>query len=143
MHFFVLLFPLLLNAQQVNYNFNNYSTDTSIVSKLDRTFLNKLVGIIEPNISDFNLDAKFIWKEMATSRTVLYTRLKTLTGQIGHEFIKSIRLRKSLKLLWEGELSLSQVAFEVGFSSHSYFDKCFIKRYRMGPKEYLNKRKGV
>jgi len=118
-------------------------SDSNIINKLDETFLNKLVRIIETNISDSNLDAKFICKEMTTSRTVLYTKLKTLTGQTVHEFIKSIRLRKSLKLLLEGELSVSQVAFEVGFNSHSYFDKCFIKQYKMGPKEYLNKRKGA
>jgi AraC-like DNA-binding protein len=59
-----------------------------------------------------------------------------------HEFIKTIRLRKSIRYLPEGALTVSQVAYEVGFNSHSYFDKCFIKQYKMGPKEYINRRKG-
>jgi AraC-like DNA-binding protein len=68
--------------------------------------------------------------------------VKTLTGQTVHEFIKSIRLKKSLRLLLEGRLSISQVAYEVGFNSHSYFDKCFARQYQMGPKEYINKKRG-
>ncbi|MES1217787.1 MAG: response regulator, partial [Bacteroidota bacterium] len=115
---------------------------TGSINKFDEAFINKLVKIIETNVSDPNLDARLLCREMATSRTVLYTKLKTLTGQSVHEIIKTIRLRKSIKLLLSGELSVSQVAFEVGFNSHSYFDKCFIKQYNMGPKEYISKYKG-
>lgn len=120
---------------------NYLQADTAAINKLDEAFLNKLIKAIEANISEPNLDAKFLCKEMTTSRTVLYTKLKTLTGQTVHEFIKSIRLKKSIRLLLDGELPVSQVAFEVGFNSHSYFDKCFTKQYKMGPKEYISKRK--
>jgi signal transduction histidine kinase/DNA-binding response OmpR family regulator len=115
--------------------------DASSVNKLDEQFLGQLVSLIESNIANPDLDARFLSKELATSRTLLYNKIKALTGQTVHEFIKSIRLRKSLKLLLEGNLSISQVAYEVGFNSHSYFDKCFIKQYKMGPKEYVNKKK--
>src|SRR6218665_2200827 len=120
---------------------DNPIAEVSAMSKLDEEFLNQLVNVIESNISNADLDAKMLSKELATSRTVLYNKIRTLTGQTVHEFIKSIRLRKSLKLLLEGNLSISQVAFEVGFNSHSYFDKCFIKQYKMGPKEYVNKKR--
>jgi signal transduction histidine kinase/ligand-binding sensor domain-containing protein/DNA-binding response OmpR family regulator len=111
------------------------------ISKLDEEFLQKLVQFIEENIADPNLDARLLSREMATSRTILYTKVKTLTGQTVHEFIKSIRLKRSLPLLLEGRLSINQVAYEVGFNSHSYFDKCFAKQYKMGPKEYINKKR--
>jgi AraC-like DNA-binding protein len=77
------------------------------------------------------------------SRSVLYAKIKSLTGQSVHEFIKSIRLKQSLKLLLEGTMNISQIALEVGFNSHSYFDKCFVKQYGVGPKEYIAKRKGL
>jgi AraC-like DNA-binding protein len=77
------------------------------------------------------------------SRSVLYAKIKSLTGQSVHEFIKSIRLKRSLKLLLDGTMNISQIALEVGFNSHSYFDKCFVKQYGMGPKEYVAKRKGL
>jgi ligand-binding sensor domain-containing protein/signal transduction histidine kinase/CheY-like chemotaxis protein/AraC-like DNA-binding protein len=116
-------------------------SNDAILTKLDDEFLNKLVGFIEQNISDASLDAKMISKELGVSRTVLYAKIKNLTGQTVHGLVKSIKLRRSVKLLLEGRLSISQIAFEVGFNSHSYFDKCFHQQYGMGPKEYLQKKK--
>jgi signal transduction histidine kinase/DNA-binding NarL/FixJ family response regulator len=113
------------------------------MSKLDEEFINKLVEYVENNISDPNIDSKSIGDHLAVSRTVLYSKIKALTGQGVHEFIKSIRLKKSLKLLLEGKYTISQVTMEVGFSSHSYFNKCFIKQYGMPPKEYIAKKKGL
>lgn len=113
------------------------------MSKLDEAFINKLVEYIETNIADPNIDSKSIGDHLAVSRTVLYSKIKALTGQGVHEFIKSIRLKKSLKLLLEGTYTISQVTIEVGFSSHSYFNKCFIKQYGMPPKEYIAKKKGL
>jgi AraC-like DNA-binding protein len=110
------------------------------ISKTDEAFLQRLVQFIEAHIADPQLDARLLAKEMTISRTILYTKVKALTGQSVHEFIRSIRLQNSLKLLLEGRLSISQVAFEVGFNSHSYFDKCFVKQYKMGPREYINTR---
>ncbi|SFE09032.1 Signal transduction histidine kinase [Chitinophaga sp. CF118] len=140
---------LLQNQERIHKNIleqlvsnSSLQSVTTNINKQDETFLNKLISAVEANISDSNLDARFLCREMATSRTVLYTKIRTLTGQTVHEFIKSIRLRKSVRLLLEGELSVSQIAFDVGFNSHSYFDRCFIKQYRMGPREYVNMRKG-
>lgn len=111
------------------------------LNKLDEEFLNKLIEFIEQNVADASLDARSICEHLAMSRTVLYTKIKTLTGQSVHEFIKTIRLKRSLKLLTEGKLTISQVALEVGFNSHSYFDKCFVKQYGIGPKDFLTKKK--
>ncbi|WEK37461.1 MAG: two-component regulator propeller domain-containing protein [Candidatus Pseudobacter hemicellulosilyticus] len=112
------------------------------MNKADEEFLQKTVAFIEAHLSDLSLDARQICRELAISRTVLYAKIKALTGQSVHEFIKSIRLRKSVLLLLEGKLSINQVAFEVGFNSHSYFDKCFVKQYGVGPKEYIRRRSG-
>lgn len=113
------------------------------LGRLDEEFLHQLVTTIEAHIADPNLDARMISRLMATSRTVLYAKIKALTGQTVHEFIKSVRLKRSLKLLLEGRHSINQVAFDVGFSSHSYFDKCFIKQFGMGPREYIRQKKGM
>jgi YesN/AraC family two-component response regulator len=118
-----------------------FQPEEGTLNKLDEEFLQKLVAFIEANLSDPNIDARSICEELGISRTVLYAKLKSLTGQSVHEFIKSIRLKKSITYLLEGKLNISQVALEVGFNSHSYFDKCFVKQYGIGPKEYLNRRK--
>jgi ligand-binding sensor domain-containing protein/signal transduction histidine kinase/DNA-binding response OmpR family regulator len=113
------------------------------INKRDEEFLTRLIDFINRNISNPALDARHICEEFGISRSVLYTKIKTLTGQSVHEFVKSIRLKQSLKLLLEGRHTISQVALEVGFNSHSYFDKCFVKQYGIGPKEYVAKRKNM
>jgi AraC-like DNA-binding protein len=114
-----------------------------VVNKRDEEFLNRLIDFINRNIANPTLDARHICEEFGISRSVLYTKIKILTGQSVHEFVKSIRLKQSLKLLLEGRHTISQVALEVGFNSHSYFDKCFVKQYGVGPKEYVAKRKNL
>lgn len=114
------------------------SAVTAGLNKSDEDFLRHLVGLIEANLADSYLDARMLSKEMGVSRSVLYTKIKSLTGNTVHEFIKSVRLRKSVKLLLEGRLTITQVAFEVGFSSRSYFDRCFVKQYKVAPREYIN-----
>lgn len=111
------------------------------LSATDQEFLKQLIQFIDTELGNQELDATVIAKKLYVSRTLLYNKVKTLTGQTVHEFIKAIRLRKSVQLLLEGDLSISQIAFEVGFNSHSYFNKCFIKQYGMGPKEYLTRKK--
>lgn len=140
---------LLQNGERLRENIvatitdgHPFPSDESKLTKPDEALLSKLVALIEENIAEPTLDARFLSKEMAVSRTVLYSKIKILTGQTVHEFIKSIRLRKSLTFLLAEELSISQIAFETGFNSHSYFAKCFTKQYGMGPREYVNKRKG-
>ena len=122
-------------------NGNTIHTEDLAVNKRDEEFLNRLIYFINNNIADATLDARNISEEFGISRSVLYTKIKALTGQSVHEFVKSIRLKQSLKLLLEGRHTISQVALEVGFNSHSYFDKCFVKQYGVGPKEYVAKRK--
>lgn len=117
-------------------NSHNYFPEDVAINKVDEDFLNQVIGIIEANVSDPELDHKLLCDETALSRTVLYAKIKALTGQGVNEFIKSIRLKKSLQLLREGKLNISQIALEVGFNSHSYFNKCFIKQYNTTPKEY-------
>ena len=123
------------------FNDTPLPADGNMISEVDRQFLHDLIRFIEANMSSPELDAKMISKALCVSRTVLYNKVKSLAGQTVHEFIKAIRLRKSVQLLLEGSLTINQVAFEVGFNSHSYFDKCFIKQYGVGPKEFVARKK--
>jgi|GEM_PF-409713 len=118
-----------LLPEGVNYN------------KLDEEFIEKINDYVEQHINDTDLDYKKICELTAMSRTVLYAKFKALTGMGVHDFIKNIRLRKSIKLLQEGKLNISQIAYEVGFATPSYFSKSFVKKYEIGPKEYVAKLK--
>ena len=111
------------------------------LTRADEAFLARLAEVIEKNMANQDLDARLIGKELAVSRTILYEKMKTISGQTVHEFIKSMRLRRSLRLLLEQKMNISQIAFEVGFSSSSYYHRCFVKEYGISPKEYINKKK--
>jgi ligand-binding sensor domain-containing protein/signal transduction histidine kinase/DNA-binding response OmpR family regulator len=112
------------------------------LNKSDEEFLIRLVDLIEQHLSDPQFDARVISRSLGVSRTVLYSKIKHLTGSTVHEFIKSIRLRKSVRLLRESRMSITQIAFEVGFSSRSYFDRCFVKQFKVPPREYVNSLRG-
>jgi DNA-binding response OmpR family regulator len=111
------------------------------LSKTDEAFLKNLIALTESRIGDVNFDARVICREMGISRTVLYDKIKAITGKTVHEFIRWVRLKTSVRLLLEGSMPVNQVAFEVGFNSHSYFDKCFLREFGVGPKEYVARRR--
>lgn len=107
------------------------------INNLDQEFLNDAIQFIEGHLSDSDLDYKKLCTHTAMSRSVLYTKFQTLTGQGVHDFIKTIRIKKGLQLLQEGKLNVTQIAYEVGFTTPSYFSKSFTKHYGVSPKEYM------
>ncbi len=139
-----ILFQVILNfiqnqekiRQKILLSNDLYPEDV-VINKLDEEFLNEIIVFIEKNLADTGLDSKMICDHMGISRTVLYSKFKTITGQGVQEFIKSVRLKKSLKLLFERRLTISETGYEVGFSSPSYFIRCFTQQYGMPPKEYI------
>jgi AraC-like DNA-binding protein len=106
------------------------------VTKSDQEFLLKVTAVIEANIANPNLDHKILCDQMAMSKSVFYSRFKHVTGQGLQEFIKVMRLKNSTRLLSEGNMNIHQIAMEVGFNSQSYYNKCFIRQYGVGPKAY-------
>ena len=106
----------------------------------DKEFLDQVNANIQKHISDAVLDSDILCKELHMSRTVLYSKIKQLTGMGVHEYIKMIRVKKSIELLKERKLNVSQIAYEVGFSSPSYYIRCFVKQFGLPPKEYINKK---
>lgn len=121
-----------------------FSSDTDILpakytrNKLDEEVLSKAIRFIEQNISDPDLNGDMLCKELGISKTVLYTKLKTITGQTVNEFIRTIRLKKSIDLLIEGRMNVTQIAAEMGFNSPSYYTKSFTAHFGFSPKEYVS-----
>ncbi|MCU0416836.1 MAG: response regulator [Cytophagaceae bacterium] len=107
----------------------------------DEAFLTKMIELIEANMDDSELNGDFISTEVGMSRSVLYAKLKSLTGQTISEFIKTIRLKKSATLLMEGKHSIAQIAYMVGFNDPSYFTKVFSKHFGKLPKEFVQENK--
>jgi AraC-like DNA-binding protein len=107
------------------------------LSKLDESFLEKIHTVVKNNISNVNLDADLIVKELLMSRTNLYRKLKALTNQSVHEFIRMVRLKQAAELLRQGESNISEIAVKVGFNDRSYFTYSFKKMFGLTPSDYI------
>jgi len=105
-------------------------------NKQDQQFLQKAVEVIEKNLSNdaYNIDA--FAKDMFMSRTTLYRRIVSLTAQKPTEFIRTIRLKHAARLIHEGGHSLTEIGYICGFSSPSYFYRCFKAQYGVPPGNY-------
>jgi signal transduction histidine kinase/DNA-binding response OmpR family regulator len=109
-------------------------------SSADERFLQKLMSVVEGNIADADLSVEHLQKEMGISRMQLHRKLKALTDLSATEFIRSIRLKRAAEMLEKGQDNVSQVAYQVGFSSLSYFTKCFKEQYGEIPSVYSLKK---
>ncbi len=91
--------------------------------------------IIMDHLGDESFGIDELRKELGLSRSQLHRRLNKITGLSTSLFIRSVRLTKAFEILKEGDLSVSEVAYNTGFSSPSYFNKCFHDQYGFPPGE--------
>jgi signal transduction histidine kinase/DNA-binding response OmpR family regulator len=106
-------------------------------SDIDQEFLNDLQEVIERNLSDSDLNVEMLSKRLYMSRTTLYRKIQALSGEAPTDFIRSYRLMRAVQLLKSDFGSITEVAFEVGFSSRAYFTKCFKEKFHLLPSEYI------
>jgi AraC-like DNA-binding protein len=98
--------------------------------------------VVEKNISNSDLSVEELSREMYMSRVALYKKLLALTGKTPIEFIRSIRLKRAAQLLEKSKLTVSEIAYEVGFNNPKYFSRFFKSEFNMLPSAYqLEKRK--
>lgn len=92
--------------------------------------------LIEDHIDNSEYNVEQLSADMGMSRMNLYRKLQAITGQTPTDFIRTIRLKRAAQLLQEGKLNVSEVADRVGFSSSSYFTKCFKEQFGVLPTQY-------
>ena len=107
------------------------------VSQMDDIFLRKLNDYLEENLSNEALSVEMLADTMGMSTSSLYRKVKGLSGLSPNDFIRIARLKKAILLMQNGENRISEIAFQVGFSSPAYFSTCFQKQYGKTPSEYL------
>ncbi|MCU4166062.1 hybrid sensor histidine kinase/response regulator transcription factor [Carboxylicivirga caseinilyticus] len=106
-------------------------------SPVDEEFILKVKDVIEKNISNTQLTGDLICSEMAISSSTLYRRIKELTDLSPNEFIRTIRLKKSVELLKQKRNNVSEVSTMVGFNDPYYFSRCFRKQFGFPPSNLL------
>lgn len=104
----------------------------------DKQFLHQLHAIIQKNLSNSEFGVEDVGKEIGLSRVQLYRKVKAMTGSSVVDLLRKARLAKAKRLLESRSMSVSEVAYDVGFSAPSYFTKCFKEEYGMLPGEVGN-----
>ena len=104
----------------------------------ERRFLVDLEKLIKDNLANPDLNVQFLADKLGMSRSSLFNKVKTLLAVTPNELIQAIRLSTAARLLQERKYRISEVSEMTGFSSSSYFAKCFQKQYGMKPAEYVN-----
>ena len=104
----------------------------------DKQFLTQLHSIIQKNLSDSEFGVEDIGKQIGLSRVQLYRKVKAMTGSSVVDLLRKARLAKAKRLLESRSMSVSEVAYDVGFSAPSYFTKCFKDEFGMLPGDVGN-----
>ena len=101
-------------------------------------FVKRLNEIILEKMSDRDFNVEILVKEFATNRSDFQKKVKKITGMTPNDYIRLVRLKKSVQLLATGDYKINEVCAIVGFNSPSYFSKCFYEQYGKLPKDYMN-----
>jgi signal transduction histidine kinase/ligand-binding sensor domain-containing protein/DNA-binding response OmpR family regulator len=130
---------LLHTRLELSQKFKNSTSlefENDIATDHDRKLIQSIIDIVLENITNEKINADFISRKILISRSVIYIKVEALTGQSVNEFIRNIRLKKSTSLLINKDCNVTEVAYAVGFSSQSYFTRCFTRRFGRSPKEF-------
>ena len=102
-------------------------------NSVDEKFINKVLEVIEKHISEESFSIEELGNEIGMSRTQFYRKLKAITGIPASIYLRTVRLTEAKKMIEEKRGNISEIAFSVGFSSPSYFAKCFKDEFGYSP----------
>jgi signal transduction histidine kinase/ligand-binding sensor domain-containing protein/DNA-binding response OmpR family regulator len=132
---------LILSRKRIIQKFRSGEISTIkdiTINPLDEIFMDKVVGWIMKNIDNDEFGVEELGQDVGMSRSNLFRKLKAITGQTPIEFIYFVRLKRSMELLLERKLNVSEIAYEVGFKNPSSFSKSFKKQFGQSPSQFLN-----
>lgn len=110
--------------------------ENKVIASPDALFLDKLMQLLQQHMENPEFDVEALVKAIGMSQTVLYRKIKALTGLAITEFIKTARLKQAAQLLAQQKMSIAEVAYAVGFNDRKYFSKEFKKQFGQAPSEY-------
>ena len=102
----------------------------------DKDFIEKAIRVVEASMSDPEFDIKTFASHMAVSPSTMLRKMKALTGESSDKFIRSLRLKRAAQLLQGSQLSVTEICYEVGFSSQKHFSATFKKQFEQSPSDY-------
>ena len=103
--------------------------------------MNQLMCYIEQHIADEDLKMDQMADAIGISRSVLYGKIKKLMGVSPSDFLRQVRMQRAEQLIAKSRMSISEIAYAVGFADPKYFAKCFKRQTGKTPSEYRNEKK--
>jgi signal transduction histidine kinase/DNA-binding response OmpR family regulator/ligand-binding sensor domain-containing protein len=140
-HLFIRIEKLIKSREQIKKRFENFA-DVELekistgISEKDDEFFVRITQCIEKHLSESEFTADTIADEVGMSKASLYKKVKATMGLTPHGLIKQYRLRKAADLLKNTDMSVSEVIYETGFNSRSYFYKSFNEMFHCHPKDF-------
>ena len=110
------------------------------VCDMDKNFVEKFKSLLDAKLGDSNLNVEDLGKDMGLSRVQLYRKIKSLTNYSPNELLRIARLKKAASLLASSDMTVAEIDYEVGFSSPSYFTKCYKEQFGESPTDFLKRR---
>lgn len=115
------------------------SEEHELQAASEAPFLTRFKAILEKHLTDSDLSVEDLGSEIGLSRVQLYRKVKALTGRSPVELLRTARLQRARQMLLTTDKTISEVAYDVGFSAPSYFTKCFRDEFGISPSELTNK----
>ncbi|MBN2349913.1 MAG: DNA-binding response regulator [Bacteroidales bacterium] len=129
----------LINQRKLIINQLKHNSDvklsTEIITSMDQQFINKLIRCIEKNIEDENFGVEELSVAIGLSRSQLHRKLTALVNVGPSQYLRNFRLERATELLLINSGTISEISYKVGFSSPSYFTKCFVEKFGYPPNE--------
>lgn len=122
-------------AKEVSAPFLNISQSDDVHAPVSDTFLDRFRAILQQHLHDADFNVERIGEEMGMSRVQLYRRVKSLTGMTPVELLRKARVARGKQLLESTDKTISEIAYDVGFTAPSYFAKCFRDEFGISPGE--------
>ena len=110
-----------------------------IENEKDMDFINKVNEIIYENLTNPELSVPFVAKQMCVSRSLFFTKIKGVSGMTFVDYVRVARLKRAVELMQNGSHSINEISDFVGFSTPSYFCRCFKQEFEIPPSEYIKK----
>ncbi len=106
----------------------------------DTRFLESIVRSIESHLQETDFDLEQLASDLHLSKSTLYRKVKSMTGLTPLDFVRNVKLKKACEMLVHSGLTISEIAYAVGFSTPKYFSRCFKEEFGMTPSEYQQKK---
>lgn len=135
---------LIENRHRLQTFFGDQTSPTqkTPLNETDKGFVEKLRRLIETNMANADVSVEDLGEQIGLSRTQLYRKTKALTGYSPNELLRIARLKKAAALLASTEKTISEITYEVGFTSPSYFTRCYKDYFGESPTDFLRRKKG-